>query len=75
MAIFTLAVTVNAVLHIHNITSHDPIVGLVGFEVLAAYALDGNTHGGISRCGNHVGRQLGYQLEKMQQGRNADYKC
>ena len=70
MAIFSLAVTVNALLQITNVISHDPIVGLVGFEVLAACALDGNTHGGISamwwHC--HVGRQLGYQLEKKNKG-------
>ena len=68
----SMAVTVYAVLQLCNVTSHDPIVGLVELEVFAAHALDNHTHGGISsRWACHVGRQLGYQLEKMQQWRNA----
>ena len=65
----SLAVTVYAVLQLCNVTSHDPIVGLAEVEVFVARALDIHNHSGIStRSVCHVGRQLGYQLEKCSNG-------
>ena len=76
LGITSLAVTVYVALQLCNVTSHAPIVRLVELEAFFARALDSHNHAGISvRWACHVGRQLGYQLEKMQQGRNADYKC
>ena len=70
MVSMTLAVTANALLQITNVISQNTIVGPFAFEVLSACALDAHVHGGISAmwCHCHVGRQLGYQLEKKNKG-------